>query len=341
MRNANGTGSIIKLGGKRRRPWGVRITAGWTESGKQVFKYLSYHEKRADAVRALAIYNSDPYDIEVMSITFAEVYEKWSERGYEQLSESAAGTYRSAYKHCAPLYNKKFRDLNTDVLQAVIDNISAHSMVGFTKQLLMKVYAYAMERDIVNKNYAEFIVLPKRQEPKKEKHPFTDAEVNILWENVGKVKYADLVLILLYTGMRVNELLFMEKKDVHLEERYMVGGLKTEAGKKRVIPIHHRILPLIEKCMEESTCETLFTNNYGTALKYSSFIRHHWPHIIELVKGEHTVHDTRHTFISNMDRAGVNRVTLQRIVGHAGVSVTDRYTHKETQELIDAVDLLK
>lgn len=341
MRNANGTGSIIKLGGKRRRPWGVRITAGWTESGKQVFKYLSYHEKRVDAVRALAIYNSDPYDIEVATITFAEVYDKWAERGYEQLSESAAGTYRSAYKHCAPLYNKKFRDLNTDALQDVINGISAHSMVGFTKQLLVKLYNYAMERDIVTKNYANYIVLPKRQEPKKEKHPFSRAEVDLLWDNLGKIKYVDLTLILLYTGMRVNELLFMEKKDVHIQERYMVGGLKSEAGKKRVIPIHHRILPLIEKCMEESKSHTLFTNNYGTELKYSSFIRHHWPNIIELVGNDHTVHDTRHTFITNMDKAGANRVTLQRVVGHKGVEVTDRYIHRDVQELLEAVELLK
>lgn len=340
MRNSNGFGSVIKLGGKRRRPYAVRVTAGWTESGKQVFKYLSYHEKRSEAVKALAVYNSDPYDIEVASITFAEVYEKWAERGYEQLSESAAGTYRSAYKHCSPLYGTKFRELNTDALQAVINGISAHSMVGFTKQLLMKVYAYAMERDIVNKNYAEFIVLPKRQEPKKEKTPFTDAEIDVLWQNVGKVKYVDLVLILLYTGMRVNELLFMEKANVHVDERYMVGGLKTEAGKKRIIPMHHRIVPLIEKCMNESTSKTLFTNNYGSELKYSSFIRHHWQHILDLVESEHTVHDTRHTFVSKMDRAGVNRVTLQRIVGHAGASVTDRYVHKDVQELIEAVDVL-
>lgn len=340
MRNANGYGSIIKLGGKRRKPYAVRVTAGWTESGKQVLKYLSYHEKKADAVKALAIYNSDPYDIEIANITFAQVFEKWSERGFEQLSESAAGTYRSAYKHCHPLYGTKFRELNTDALQAVIDGITAHSMVGFTKQLMVKLYNFAMERDIVNKNYAEFIVLPKRQEPKKEKTPFTDAEIEVLWQNVGKVKYVDLVLILLYTGMRVNELLFMEKVNVHVDKRYMVGGLKTEAGKKRIIPMHHRIVPLIEKCMNESTCETLFTNNHGTPLKYSSFIRHHWGHILELVESEHTVHDTRHTFVSNMDRAGINRVTLQRIVGHAGASVTDRYVHKDVQELIEAVDML-
>lgn len=340
MRNPNSYGSVIKLGGKRRRPYAVRVTAGWTESGKQVFKYLSYHEKRADAVKALAIYNSDPYDIEVASITFAEVYEKWAERGFEQLSESAGGTYRSAYKHCHPLYDRKFRELNTDSLQAVINGIEAHSMVGFTKQLLVKIYAYAMERDIVNKNYAEFIVLPKRQEPKKEKTPFTDEEIKVLWENVGKVKYVDLTLILLYTGMRVNELLFMKKKNVHVTERYMVGGSKTSAGKNRIIPMHHRIVPLIEKCMNESTSETLFTNNHGTELKYSSFIRHHWGNILELVESEHTVHDTRHTFVSNMDRAGVNRVTLQRIVGHSGASVTDRYVHKDVQELIEAVDVL-
>ena len=39
MRNPNGYGSVVKLSGKRRKPFAVRITIGWDNNGKQKYKY--------------------------------------------------------------------------------------------------------------------------------------------------------------------------------------------------------------------------------------------------------------------------------------------------------------
>lgn len=339
MRNTNGFGSVIRLGGKRRRPYAVRITAGWTDDGKQKFKYLSYHEKRAQAKLALAEFNLNPYNIDATRMTFAEVYERWSEIEFKTLSDSMVNSYRSAYKHCKPLYNKVFKELRKDHLQAVVDSISAPSMQDVTKFLFLKSYKYALENDIVNKNYAQFVKIAKKEESK-EKVPFTREEINKLWENMDNLKYGDLVLILLYTGMRIGELLNMEKSNIHLDERYMVGGSKTKAGKGRIIPLHKRIVPLIEKRMKESESQWLFINRIGAKLKYNSFTQYHWEPIIELVGTEHTPHDTRHTFISEISRLGVDQITIRKIVGHSDKSVTEHYTHKTIEELLAAVDKL-
>lgn len=340
MRRCNGSGSIIKLGGKRRKPYAVRVTAGWTDDGKQILKYLSYHEKKTDARRALDAYNVNPYDIDAAKITFEEIYERWSKTEFETLSNSMINSYRSAYKHCKPLYGKVFKDLRKSHLQAVVDSIKAPSMQDVTKFLFLKSYKYALENDIVNKNYAQFVKIAKKEETK-EKKPFSREEIDILWENVDKVKYADLVLILLYTGMRIGELLNMEKSNIFLEERYMIGGSKTKAGKNRVIPLHKRIVPLIEKRMEESDSQWLYINRIGAKLKYNSFTQYHWEPIIKLVGTEHTPHDTRHTFISEMSRLDVNQITIRKIVGHSDKSVTEHYTHKTIEELLDAVDKLE
>lgn len=340
MRNPNGFGSVIKLSGKRRKPFAVRVTTGWTNEGKQKYKYLSYHEKKTEAMLALAEFNKNPYDIDASRITFAEIYERWSEREYESLSYSSVKGYKSAYKKCSTLDDKVFKELRKNHLQGVIDEITAPSMAEVTKFLFMKLYKYALENDIVEKDYSKFVKLPKKAVAD-EKIPFTKDEVNYLWDNIDNIKYADLTLILLYTGMRIGELLDMKKHNVVLAERYMIGGSKTKAGKDRIIPIHKRIVPLIQKRMEDSHLDCLFLNKRGSKLSYSTFMKSYWDNIVAKFKDEHTPHDTRHTFISEMDRLGVNTILTQRIVGHSNVNVTQHYTHKTIEELIEAVDNLE
>ena len=65
MKMPNGYGAVIKLSGKRRKPYAVRITIGFKLAGPedqphavQQYKYLEYFEKRADAVRYLSDYNA-------------------------------------------------------------------------------------------------------------------------------------------------------------------------------------------------------------------------------------------------------------------------------------------
>lgn len=60
MRLPTGYGSIIKLGGKRRRPFAVRITAGWSDDGKQRYQYLGYFPTRKEALSCLDDYNQRP-----------------------------------------------------------------------------------------------------------------------------------------------------------------------------------------------------------------------------------------------------------------------------------------
>ena len=338
MRQANGMGGVIKLSGKRRRPWAVRITTGWTDDGKQKFKYLSYHEKKSEAMRALAEFNVNPYDVDANKVTFEEIYQKWSKAFYPTLSESSVKTYKSAYKNTTKIQKICFRDLRINAIQDVINGVESQSMARMTKFLFQKLYTYALENDIVEKDYSQFIKLEKKKETK-EKSVFTPAEIQKMWDKVGKVEYADLVVILLYTGMRIGELLDMTKEDIHLEERYMVGGNKTESGRNRVIPLHDKIIPLIENRMN-SKSEYLFTNTLGKKLTYALFMSKYWGMILAHLDGKHSPHDTRHTFVSRMDSLGVNRVIIQKIVGHSAKDVTDIYTHKNLDELLAAVDLL-
>ena len=56
---------------------------------------------------------------------------------------------------------------------------------------------------------------------------------------------------------------------------------------------------------------------------------------------DHTIHETRHTFISQCSRIGIDTVMVKRIVGHSTKYITEHYTHKNADDLIAAIDLFK
>ena len=340
MRNENGFGGIVKLSGNRRRPYAVRVTVGWNDNGKQIFKYISYHAKKSEAQIALAEYNKNPYDLDNARITFEEVYSLMQKTEFNDLSESSLRNYRGAYNYSSTLHKKVFKELKKNHLQGVINSIKAPTMCNIAKLLFLKMYKFALENDIVTTNYAQYLKVPKKEDSK-EKQPFGDNEIKYLWDNIDGVRHADIVLILLYTGLRIGELLDIKKENVFLKERYMIGGKKTNAGKNRIIPIHKRILPLVEYHFNRSTCPYLIMNNKGAKLQYVSFMKTYWSAFLSDTGVKHTPHDTRHTFISNMDRTNVNRIILKRIVGHSNKDVTENYTHKNIEELIEAVDKLE
>ena len=88
MKLPNGYGSVYKLSGKRRKPWIARKTSGWdideaSEKTKQKYKTIGYFATRQEALTALANYNENPYDLDTNFMTFADVYEKWSNEYFE------------------------------------------------------------------------------------------------------------------------------------------------------------------------------------------------------------------------------------------------------------------
>ena len=150
------------------------------------------------------------------------------------------------------------------------------------------------------------------------------------------------ILIMIYSGLRIGELLDLRIKNIHLKDRYMIGGNKTKAGKNRIIPISKKTEPFIKKYYETNKDkEFLIINSFGRQMQYSNYRREKFDNIMEKFRMDHRPHDTRHTFASLMDSAGANKLCIKRIMGHSSPDITDNvYTHKTIQELIEAIDLI-
>lgn len=335
MRFPNGYGSIVYLGKRRRRPYAVRVTTGWNDKNRQQFRYLGYFEKKADAINFLSDYNKNPNQILNNKITLKEVYVLWSESHFNNVSLNTKRSYMTSFKKCEHLYNEPFAELKTTHFQRIVDEMQSKQTARAFRNVIKMIYEFALKNDIVSKEYSSFIVLPKSKNRYINK-PFTKDEIDLLWQHQGS-EAADVLLILLYSGMRISELLEMKIEDINLDERYMVGGVKTEAGFNRIIPIHKKIVPLIEKRLLNE--KYLFQSRIGSSYHYSS-IKLHIDKFFDDFKMDHITHETRHTFISQADRLGINKVSIKRIVGHAiSKDITDDvYTHKNKDDLIQAID---
>lgn len=76
MRNPNGYGTVAKLSGTRRNPFVARKTKGWDDRGYPIYQAIGYYPTREAGMIALGEYNRCPYDVDLVKITLAEVYEK-------------------------------------------------------------------------------------------------------------------------------------------------------------------------------------------------------------------------------------------------------------------------
>ena len=342
MRNPNGFGSVVKMSGNRRKPFGVRITVGRKDNGQQIYKYLGYYETRPDAIIALAEYNKMPYDIDANNITFAEVYNRYINDGSQNISPASAKLNRTCFNHCVKLHKTVFKNLRKVHLQGVIDNLETPTAKSNVASFFRKLFKFGLENDIVLKDYAQFIVTPSKNK-KSDKVPFTREEVSKLWENVGNIN-AEIMLMLCYSGMRVMELLTLEKHQVNMQDNYIIGGFKSEAGTDRYIPIHPRIKFLFEKHYANSS-KWLIVNKQGNKpIRYDSFHAKRWSKLKKKLqfRNELTIHSTRHFFVSELHRLGADKVAVQKIIGHKGEDITEQaYTHIDKSILHDVVAMIE
>ena len=339
MRNENGFGSIVcldKTGKKRRKPWAVRITTGW-KNGKQQRQYLGYYRTQAEALVALAEYHKNGVDVDLSKLTLDEIWERWLVKTEKKnLSESAMKTHKAAYKNLGNLLKMQIKDIKTAHLQSWMDSLDVKpGTKGKFKSTVSQMFEYALQNDIVTKNYAKFIEINEKVE--QTGAIFTEKEIKLLWENVD-TDMAQQLLILIYTGMRIGEMLVVNKEHINFDEGYIIGGNKTEAGRDRVIPLHDKIIPLVKNQLKDN--HWLMQSNRGVAMSYSNIVKA-FNQFCDKFGFNHKIHDTRKTAVSLMHSAGIPMETIRVIVGHSGKGVTEKvYLYKEPKELVEVINTM-
>ena len=235
------------------------------------------------------------------------------------------------------------KDIKVSHLEGTILNADVgDSTKSRIKSLFNMMYKYAVAHDIVDKDYASVMFAngsPIKRERVKEPIPFTNEEICQLWDSKELVPFVDMILIGIYSGWRPQELSILKVADIDLKSGTMKGGLKTDAGKNRIVPIHPVINPLIENRMQEATTlasEYLFNDpngQQGIHMTYDKY-RGRFKKVMKKLNMNHRPHETRHTFITKAKVCNMDEYILKLIVGHAIEDITEKiYTHRTIEQL--------
>lgn len=334
----NGYGSIRRMGGKRRKPYGAfpPVTA-YKDNGTAITpKAIGYFETYNQAYECLTKFHGGLVSGE--SPTFKQVFEAYFEDKYVKnkkrvYSKSSVNSTNSAFNNLKALHNVQIKEIKTAQMQAVIDSCSLkHSSIEIMVMLLKQVFTYAVQHDYIQKNYAEFVKINIPDDDEKGV-PFTEEEINLLLSQSYRpeVQY---LLIMIFSGMRISEL---ENVEIHKEERYLVGGVKTRAGKGRIIPIHNTIMPYIDFLQAPFRANTFRDTKFYPLLEELGLSR-----TPDGVK--HTPHDCRHTFSWLADKYGMDSLSKHLIMGHSlkdlGIEGSI-YGHRTKEELISEIDKIR
>lgn len=336
-RNPNGYGCVTKLSGKRSRPWVIKVTVYDAEGHhKQVPVDYAATEEEANII--LAKYNDNPWNIDRNKVTLLELYRRWAEVKCPSLSKANQGVLKSAFRHFRDCYGMIYRNIRTYHMQAIINNCQkSYAVQRNIKALWGHLDNFAYECDIIDKMYS--ITTTSAPAPETSRTPFTNKQIDDLWK-IQDEPWVDTVLIYIYTGFRLNELLSMHTDQVNMVEKYFQGGSKTNAGKGRIVPIHPRIEPLVVSRIQQGN--KFLISHDGTQTKQSIYYAE-WKTIMKKINADgKTPHEARHTFETNLDNAGGNRKCIDMLMGHKSNDIGNRvYNHKTLEQLRETINLLK
>lgn len=365
----NGFGQISEIKNRNlRNPFRAMVTIGKTPEGKPICKPLkpeSYFATYNDAYAALVEYNKNPYDLEP-SITMQELYDKWLPEYEKTVKSTKSAT--SAWAYCSGVYKMRVMDIRARHVKgcmeegvAIIRGKEQHpsaTMKNQIKSLFNMMLDYALEYELVDRNYSRTFNLTEEtvkeiQSVKKEHIAFTDEEMDLLWANVSSKQGIDIMLIQCYSGWRPQELGLLELKDVDLENWTFRGGMKTDAGENRVVPIHSRIQDLVLRKYQEAEAlgspyllnwtDPNNRNKKNLKLTYARYQK-----ALERIRDElklnpnHRPHDGRTHFVTMAKRYGVDEYAIKYMVGHKISDITEKvYTRREFAWLREEIEKIK
>lgn len=325
MKRPNGSGGVRKLSGRRRKPYQAVVPGGYVYDDKGLAHRkqvsLGVYRTKKEALAALADWQALPMNVDHRQITFRQIYEIVFPTFPESVQKVMG---EKTIQRIGPIADMRIIDIKKREIEQIAESVSgmSASVQNRTKRLVSDVFKWALEDDVILKDYSQFMTFTNTKS-KKEKTALSKAEIDLILEG-----NEPLWKVMLYTGMRVSEAAKMDREHIYEEGGtlcFHVWDAKTNAG-NRIIPVHSAIMPLLD-------------NNQYPVKSHGSV---YWIKEFNKLSMPHTSHDLRRTFSTYGKKCGMDDFYRRALLGHAQKTLTDEvYTQPLVEDLKSQIELVQ
>ena len=271
-------------------------------------------------------YKSDTYTLKIITTFFGAnmIVQKITPRKIEDFKEwlkSTRNVKNSTINHYLVLLSKMF---NVGIDNALIRNNPLQKVSKLRENNhKIRYLTTAEEKRLFLEIEREYEVVG-RERTRKTIYPY--------------IHLKNIIICALQTAMRKAEILNLKWSNIDFDYEY-IELLETKSGKSRKIPISRKLMKIFKELYAISTSEYVFVNP-DTNCNYVD-IKKAFKTVLNNANIKNFVfHDFRHTAATRMLEKGASIRTVQDILGHSSVSVTERYTHTNAQNKKSAIELL-
>ncbi len=320
---------------------------GFQDDGKRKYKsfYGKTQKEAKDKVRAWREAQASGIVLD-SNYTFSEWADMWFENHKDNITATTQESYRYTLRILKDAFpRRRLADIKAYDVELMLKRLKkegrSDSALSQCRGMLYQIMNKAEANDLIHKNPVRFADKMRKRDPIKEKEAFTAEEVSSLMEQLPDDRIGWSVRLMLATGMRTQEILALEPRHIEEDGSYIhvrqavnlvkgtvqVGPPKSNDS-YRDIPVPECVRECAKKLRAtekkfvwesgKANCPcnpSHFRDLYDKALKAVPEVRLLSPHCC------------RHTYVSQMQALGVDVSTIQSIVGHASIDMTQHYLH--------------
>ena len=370
-RRPKGTGSIFYIESRKRYAGQILVDVGngnekkktvYGRTKTEVANRLKELERKSAAGEYIVKDKTNLYD-------FIEAMIE-DQKAMNEIRPSTADRKLETLKMLSPLTDMTIQDITEDSVRDYFKTKLHYSQSVIEKlhQLLNWAFKKALRKEIITENPLTEFRVPKSKKPTVKVRGLTIKEQAKLLDHLKNncVRYSEIMLISMFTGMRCGEVCALCVEDINIERKTIsvsktvargkngtpvIHSTKTAAG-NRTLYINDDIANFLRNCIGDKEIGYLFLSSNGKYVTTQQVNYYYWTTIKSnnildpSVYGKVNLHSLRHTFATRCIEGGMPAKVLQKILGHTDISITlnvycDVFEKYENEHMAAASEYMK
>lgn len=287
------------------------------------------------------------------NITFSELFQRYIEQALQDKERKTCIEEQSKYnKWILPLFgNKPLKEISPFLLEklkkVMADEGKAPRTITYVLALIRQVFNYAKNHDLYQGDNPVSKV-KKPSEDNRRVRFLSHEEANLLLNELAKVSpmLHNISLLSLHCGLRAGEIFNLEWTDIDFtNETILIKD--TKSGRNRNAIMTKDVKAMFEKMDKDFHTNIVFLSRKG---KKTTEVSRSFDRTIDKIgfnrgitdrRQKVVFHTLRHTYASWLVMSGVDLYTVQRLMGHSTIAMTERYSHLAPNHLKKAVSMME